>query len=207
MKHLGLEQLDRFLDRELDQKARAAVQAHLDVCGQCRRELAISRELCAIVRDTRPDAQSFSREGEFWARLAGQLPETPDAPWSWITYLPAFVLGVLGSLVQILLSAVLAGLSLGSLGIVPPIGPMISERLPAVLTSPLFKNSVYGAFGWPSEEVMSSVLLAWEGMGHSAQNTLVLGAILIALGTLLSFLLTLFVSWVMYWPRTTRQHR
>jgi len=63
--HISDSELSGFLDDDLDPTDRRRVEAHLDACAQCRRELIEVRSLAASYR---PPATLTS--GRLWARIA-----------------------------------------------------------------------------------------------------------------------------------------
>ena len=79
MQHPNEMQLQAFMDGELDDRAARRMYSHLHQCAACRAMLDAWERLATEVRDARPATDSFSSEGDFWARWA---------PWSKPWYPP-----------------------------------------------------------------------------------------------------------------------
>ena len=92
------EQLSALLDGDLSPRVAARVQAHVDGCAACKRELAeLSSLRTALAAEATHPAQPPDRDGDGWAALAAKLGPTPDLPaarrlrWRWVLA-PALVL-------------------------------------------------------------------------------------------------------------------
>ena len=76
--------LSSFQDNELDAAAKAAVQAHLDECGDCRREY---RELEAVYRGIHK-IKEIEPAQNFTSIVMGQIKQREERRWF---ALPSFV--------------------------------------------------------------------------------------------------------------------
>jgi len=193
-------QLQSYLDGELGPEPARRLQDHLAQCAACAQGLQEWRALEATLRQTRPSAELFAGEGEFWARLAGKLPQPRPTPWSLIGYLPPFLLGALGTLLDGLISAVLFVYVLMRLGVIPSIGAAALSWLRALLSSSLLENSLYAGLGWSSAEVTTRAMLWWSNLTRSSQETLLAGIVLLSLGCVMAVIVLLYLSWAMCWP-------
>ena len=75
------DQLGAYLDGELREPARQAVQAHLETCPACRAELAELRRLSETLRQAPLPAQLPSA-GRFADQVSSRLPPRPVEPAS-----------------------------------------------------------------------------------------------------------------------------
>jgi predicted anti-sigma-YlaC factor YlaD len=86
MKHLSLEQLNRYLDDDLDSTESATVAAHLASCEACQRELEALHRLFAELESV----PSVPLPADLSAQVVQQL--APSAPrWSWRAWVAALV--------------------------------------------------------------------------------------------------------------------
>lgn len=178
-------ELNLLLDGELAPERALIVRRHLSACASCASRCAELEQVCAQVRGAAPEPAECCAEGAFWVRLAGHLGEpqarttAPDKR-SWLGLLPSFALAAVGSLVDILLTAVLLGYAAVKLGVLPDLGAQLAAILQAAVPG------YSGALGsWLSG-------LAETGV---AGNEL---ALFLAL-TALSFILTMVVALLLLW--------
>ena len=207
MQHPNEMQLHAFMDGELDDRAARRMYAHLHQCAACRAMLDAWERLATAVRDAQPATDAFSSEGEFWARLVGRLPRAQPTTWPWMPYLPPFLLGSLGTVVEALVSAAFTVYALVGLGLIPPLGPMIGDRLSPLLTHPVLQNTLYAWLGWSADDAAGNLFQRWSRLSHASQDAAVILTVLFVLGALLSVVMALYFSWVWCWNRPAGLNR
>jgi len=201
--HPDILQLQSFFDGELVPERAYHLQEHVARCALCGQTLEEWRALRATLDQARPRHELFCGEGEFWARLAGKLDRSRPATWSALRYLPPFLLGALGTLLDGLMSLVLAAYFLMGLGMIPSVATKVTDWLRELLSSELL-GLVFSGLGWSSSEVMERVTLWWSALGRSQQESLLAGVLLLSLGPLWAAAVLLYLSWAMCWPRAER---
>ena len=199
--------LHAYLDGELPAEAGEGLAVHLAHCPVCRARAHIWSELGAAVRAAQPDAELFSGEGEFWARLASRVPAVRPATWPALAYLPPVVLGLLGTVVNALISAAFVLYALAGLGVLPPTAAAVRSALPGVLVDPLLEGSLAAWLGWSAREAIAGTLSGWEVAGGLSQDTALFGAALLALSVLLAIVVVLYVFWAFCWSRGSSESR
>jgi len=72
--------LSAYSDDELDETAASALEAHLDGCADCRRELARTRKLKSLLNAAVPGGAADRHAGDsLWARFSEEMKnEWPD---------------------------------------------------------------------------------------------------------------------------------
>jgi hypothetical protein len=86
MNHLDDYTLNEYLDRALDESARAEVEAHLDTCAACNAKLDELRKLFAELGDL----PEVNFEGDLAPAIFERLPRhEPIRPWVWTRSLAA----------------------------------------------------------------------------------------------------------------------
>jgi len=204
MRHPDEVQLQAYHDGELEGEVREQVQAHLGQCASCVERLREWGELSAVLRRIRPAEGAFSPEGEFWARLAGRLPKMRPSTWPLVPYLPPFLLGLFGLLAEGLLSIAFLVYALIGMGVIPPLAPALTTWLSKALADPLLEDSLYSWLGWSSSEVVRAVTQPLEAVSLATQETIFMLAIVFALGTFLSLVVIVYLSWAMCWSESAR---
>jgi len=193
--------LQAYHDGELSGEARRQIQDHLERCAACAERMRQWGELGALLRQTRPAAEAFSSEGEFWARLAGRLPQARPATWPLVPYLPPFLLGAFGLLADGLISAVTLAYTLVGLGLIPPLAPSLRAWLIKALQAPLLEGSLYAWLGWSGDEVGQAVTRLWGAASPATQEMLLMLAVVLILGMFLASVLVVYFSWAMCWAQ------
>lgn len=201
MQHPNDIQLQAFMDGELPDRAARRIYAHVHQCTACRSMLDAWEQLAAAVRYAEPRTDAFSSEGEFWSRLVVGLPRARPEAWPWMLYLPPFLLGSLGTVVQVLVSAAFTLYAPVRLGLIPPLGPMIADRLSPLLRHPVLQDTLYAWLGWSVDEVAGDLLQRWSHLSRASQDAAVILTVLFVLGALLSLVIALYFSWVWCWER------
>ncbi len=83
-RHIPEDQISAWVDRQLEPQAIAAVEAHLQVCAECR---ALAEEMSAIGEAYR-SAESLELPPLLWTRIASGMAEAPSrkrrSPASWL---------------------------------------------------------------------------------------------------------------------------
>lgn len=203
MSHPDALQLQAYLDGELAAAEAQRMSEHLARCAPCAQSAEEWRTLHHILAQNKPDAALFSAEGTFWARLAGRLPRSRPATWSAVGYLPPFLLGALGTLLDGLVSLVLAAYVLMGLGIIPSVGAKAASWLRTLLSCE-FAQVIYGGLGWSSGEIVERVTRWWGALARSQQESLLAGVILLGLEPLWAAVVLLYLSWAACWSRAER---
>jgi hypothetical protein len=140
MNHLSETQFNEYLDQMLDDTSRQQVQAHLDVCKQCRAELAELEMLFSTLSEL-PD-MPLTRN--LMPGVLARLPKPMKIPSLWQQ--PAFV-------VQALLTLVLVGFSI-------PMLQAFLERIPRFES--IFKAPSFTFPAWTEIVTEFALLLAWR---------------------------------------------
>lgn len=70
--------IDPYLDRALGQDERAAFEAHVAICPACAAELARSRELHALVEESR--VEDWADTDRSWTEFRGKVAQADAAP-------------------------------------------------------------------------------------------------------------------------------
>jgi len=204
MEHPIESQLERYLDGELDDVAQEHISSHLQVCSECRALVSQQARLSEMVRATVPEPEAFATEGEFWVGLAARLSARPASRWSLLSLLPPFLLAALGSLFQVMLTAVIGAFGLSALGVLPsPVTP-VTEGLSSLLSQPWLAGVIYSRLGWTSAEVVRAASTHWQAIGTAAQHGILLTAIAAMLFVVLAVIGALYLVWVLCWPGMAR---
>jgi anti-sigma factor RsiW len=203
MRHPDEVQLQVYLDGEIEAAKRPQLAAHLDHCPLCSARARRWEELAAALRATRPTPATFSTEGEFWARLARQLPDRRPPTWAFLAYLLPVLLGALGVVLDLLVSAVLVFYGLISLGVVPPLHTTIQGWLTQVRIDPFIADSVST---WASQSLGDRLVQLseqWKAMALSQRDDVLLWAVLAVLGIALAAVVVLYFLWAICWSRSS----
>lgn len=75
------EEIGAYLDGELAERDRLALEAHLPDCAACEGALAGHRELFAALAGLPQLEPGPQFEARFWARLARQAQDSAASPW------------------------------------------------------------------------------------------------------------------------------
>lgn len=218
MKHPGEMQLHLYGDGELDKETHHRVEAHLDQCASCRAVQQGWKQLGALVRETQPEMSAFRSEGAFWSQLAGRLPRAHSPVWPWVPYLPPFLLGMLGTAIGLLSSALFTLRALVGLGVIAPVGPSILGWLSSFLAGTIRANtglenaltllrSSLASLDLPGSELAKRGLQQWASTDWFRQDTVFLFVILFILWVLFFIIVAIYWSWVACWMKPARPHR
>jgi hypothetical protein len=213
MKHLDEWQIQRFLDGELDPASRDTVQTHLQRCPECQNALRAVQETVWAIRSTRPSLESLPCGPEFWHSLTQHLPKIQATTLPWLSLLPPFLLGLLGTSVSLLISGTYAAHALENMGLMPPMGSHMADRMAQALASPLLEDGLYDRLGWSGDQVSRSFISLWDQMNQSTNRGAGFLMILSLLGLLFSSIVMLHLFWVVCLVRsdggvlTGRAHR
>jgi anti-sigma factor RsiW len=201
MPHLDELQIQSYLDGELGSALAQQVHTHLDTCPACRAEMRGFERLGADIRAVSPTSDLFSPEGEFWARLARNLPQTRPATWPWLPYLPPVLLGVFGSALEMLLYVVSVVYILVGLRVLPSLGPVVSQQLAALVGHPALAISLYSWLGWSTEQAVQVVTQPWASLSVATQDSLIFVSVFLVVGALMALVVALYLVWVLCWSR------
>jgi hypothetical protein len=201
MPHLDELQIQSYLDGELDGALCQQVRAHLHVCSACRAALYALDCLGADIRASLPADDLFSSEGEFWAKLASNLPQTRPAIWPWLPYLPPVLLGVFGSVLEIMLYIVSVVYALVGLHVLPSLGPIVSQQLTVLAGHPALASYLYSWLGWSTEQAVQTVTQPWASLSVVVQDTVIFVSVFLALGALMALVVALYLAWVLCWSK------
>lgn len=197
MKHLDDWQIQRFLDGELDPASRRATEIHLQRCPQCQGALCAVQETIWAVRRTKPSPESLTYDPQFWQGLAQRLPRTRVTALPWISLLPPFLLGLLGTSMSLLVSGVYAAHTLQNMGLMPPMGSRMADRMAQALASPILEEGIYDRLGWSGDQVSQSFANFWDQMNQSTHQEAGFLMILFLLGVLFSSIVMLHFFWLL----------
>src|SRR5436190_24368322 len=100
MKHLTEEQI--VLHCYGDAADSAAIECHMETCGQCRQEFQKVKTLLAEIPSVAPPEPPDYLEQKIWLRIRDQVPEKKSAMW-----LPRWAMAAV--MAGLVLSAFLAG--------------------------------------------------------------------------------------------------
>lgn len=85
-----------YLEGELSPPERAAVEAHLADCPECRTELEAERQLSEQLASLPPTAPAPDFEARFWARLAREREASAGRSGRWRLFGPRLALALGG---------------------------------------------------------------------------------------------------------------
>jgi hypothetical protein len=207
MHHPDEMQLQSYLDGELAEPSRARIEKHVAQCPMCSATVQGWHQVRTALRATRPSPDVFSSGGAFWAQLAGKLPESRPQVWPLVPYVPPMILGVIGTLLQTLITLVVGAYTLSGLGIIPSLSRNISAWLPELLSHRFLAGSVYAWLGWSSREVVEYTMARWESVSRAMQNGVVFAPPLVILVLLSSIVVGLYFSWAVCWSAPSRPSR
>ncbi|MBN1402223.1 MAG: zf-HC2 domain-containing protein [Anaerolineae bacterium] len=197
MKHLEDWQIQCFLDGELDPGSRDRVQTHLQSCPRCQDSLQAVQATSWAIRSTKPSPESLRYGSELWQSLTQRLPRRRASTLSWFSLLPPFLLGLLGTSASLLISATHAAYALQRMGIMPPMGSTMVDRMAGVLASPVLEDTVYDRFGWSGDQVSQSLISFWGDVNQSTHHAVGFLACLFLLGVVLSSFVMLYMFWAL----------
>jgi anti-sigma factor RsiW len=194
---------EAYGDGQLIPDVHAYVEEHLRQCAHCRTALAGLERLHQLLHDAPPDLGHCHSEGEFWAQLAARLPAQRPTVWGWLPYLPPFLLGALGTLIEGALSLVVIVYTLARLGVLPSLG----EPMAAQLAHSLSWASEQPWCSWMGSAnclALHDAALHWAALSGTMQDTLLLVAGVVLIGISLGLVVALYFSWAMCWERVTK---
>jgi len=191
MRHPDDMQLNAYLDGELRDDASQSFQAHLRACQACQARLAEWKRLSKRIYETRPALTAFRPEGEFWAGLAAKLPQARRETWPLLEYLPPFLLATLGALLRLLISLISTAYDLTILGVLPRLGPLMSQHLANILSPPLLGQSLGAWINQSSQQAARS----WGALSPVGQETVLFGVLWVALMSFLGIVVAFYGLW------------
>ncbi|MBC7236245.1 MAG: zf-HC2 domain-containing protein [Chloroflexi bacterium] len=189
--------LGAYLDGELDLRGAWHLSQHLAGCPECAARLAELKALSQRVREAGIDLRACSSAGDFWVRLAGRLSlQREGGAFGWLNFLPPFLLNVLAWVGQGVL-AVSAGLYLlVRIGLLPPLGQAVLQRLAQWAKSSLIAGTLSAWLG-VSEQQISEMLYRASAQG----DTWLFGVILLIAFVYLVATWGMYLFWAICWRR------
>ena len=142
MNHLTETQLNEYLDHMLDATSRQRVQAHLEICEQCRAELAELETLFTALNQL----TDMPLTRDLMPGVLARLPKPFNLPSLWRQ--PAF-------LMQALITLVLVGISI-------PMLQTFLERIPRFESTLTLPTLTFTLPTWTEIITDFTLLLAWR---------------------------------------------
>jgi len=136
--HLSDAIIEALIDDELPAAVRAAAEAHLASCAQCREAVAALASVAETVAEAAPEDCHFCASGQFWDRLSCRLSRVADreSPYALLTLLPPLLLGAIWLGIGLASWLVTIVTLLTWAGVIPPLGQLLAETAASHSASP-----------------------------------------------------------------------
>ena len=127
--HLSDATIQALVDDELPETLRAAAEAHLASCAQCREAVASLASVAETVAETAPEDCHFCASGQFWDRLSCRLSRVADreSPYAVMALIPPLLLGAAGLAIWLISWVVTIVTLLTWAGVIPPLGGLLAD--------------------------------------------------------------------------------
>jgi len=197
MNHLDDVQLQGYLDGELKPRVTQRVEHHLDRCVECRARLDAWAALSESIQETRMSTDSLEPYGQFWVKLANQLPtEGRSTVWPYAPLFPPILLVVLGVAAKVILTLGMTAFALSQLGVIPSLAGMVG-----------WIGTSLGWFPRLEQLVMSWITPLWGGLSVTSQRTAVIVLSTSAFVVVTFVIATLYATWALCWKAADRPTR
>jgi len=176
-------------------------------CAMCRQRIERWQALSRAMHEAAPSAEAFSGDGVFWVRLTPHLGPPRRSSWSLISLLPPFIFVSLGTVIDLLIGAVVLMRLLVRMGAIPPVGPVVCTQLRSFLSRSAAGGTLIEWIDPVAHQVATHFLDAWAAMSPTLQDALLYVLLIACLGVALVGIVTLYGWWAACWTRQVRTER
>jgi len=204
MPHPDAFQLQCYLDGELPHPLRERIRLHIEQCPYCQERVQTWHRLGLALKKGLPMERMFLPEAKFWLRLADKMAMRKPRIWPLVPYLPPLLLGIAGTLIQVLISITLVAYHLTGLGLIPSLSPVVSDGLSTLASHRGVHQWLERWLGWSSSGEFRHTIGYWESLHWVIRNVIIFVTLLLALGTLMFVIVALYSSWALCWSKSNR---